>query len=628
MDNTKKPQINQKLLTSEQRDKLENYQHAQKQLQTLQDIADISQELLGVVDTLSSDEKSTSHNIGALLTDMRESLMALKDKEMPEMPDHAKPVVEAVSKLEKAITLAISKIDVKPVIDAPQVNVSPPSVDLKGVEKAVKEIPKAFAEAVKLMPKVEISEQDNSELLAAWRGISEQLVSIENATRMKPIPGSMTISNLADTPGITNAELRATPINVDTGTQKDIFGYQVIVQPYNQIELRGDDTDWASFVTETNLNGGDTAQASGLLNITSSTATNGSAILSSLDTVRYRPGVGVYGAGTMIFTAGVTGSNQYFGLGTSTAFANGVQFGYKGTSFGIRYMRGGVEQSFTAQADWDDPCLGAATSNFTRAGVAEALDPTKDNLYRFEAGLFGFAGWKAQVWSPDNGWITVYTHEHINTGTTPVFELNTFYMVASNVKTSGATNISMKTQCWAAGTGTALIRVGSTITDRSLAAPVIATLQAKNPAGVHGAINRTTGGNLKISVQEISDGLDIGAGNAGSETQRVSISTDDVNLSAIKTATAAIQAAQLPDGHNVTIDNPGDIGTPSTYTTRIDEASATVTYIGDAAIGSATSGALWRIKKIDTTSGTSITFADGDGNFNNIWDNRAALTYS
>ena len=49
-------------------------------------------------------------------------------------------------------------------------------------------------------------------------------------------------------------------------------------------------------------------------------------------------------------------------------------------------------------------------------------------------------------------------------------------------------------------------------------------------------IQASAGGNLKVSVEEMSDGLDIGAGNAGAETQRVSISTDDVNLSAIKTA--------------------------------------------------------------------------------------------
>jgi len=51
-------------------------------------------------------------------------------------------------------------------------------------------------------------------------------------------------------------------------------------------------------------------------------------------------------------------------------------------------------------------------------------------------------------------------------------------------------------------------------------------------------IDSTAGGNLKVSIQEISDGLDIGAGNADSETQRVSISTDDVNLSGILADTA------------------------------------------------------------------------------------------
>lgn len=289
-----------------------------------------------------------------------------------------------------------------------------------------------------------------------------------------------------------------------TSYNSDIFGYQVIVQPYNQIELRGDDSDWASFVAETNANGGDTAQSSGLLNITTSTAATGSAILASVDQVRYRPGVGVYGAGTMIFTTGTAGANQYFGLGTDTSFANGLAFGYKGTSFGIRYTRGGAEVSFIAQADWDDPCLGASTSSFTRGGTAEALDPLKDNLYRFEAGLFGFAGWRAQVWSPDNGWITVYTYEHINTGTVPVFTSNNFKMVASAVKTSGATNITMKTQCWAAGTGTALMRLGSAdLSDRTLSQTVRSVLAAKKPNGSYTNIDATAGGNLKVSLEEV-----------------------------------------------------------------------------------------------------------------------------
>ena len=63
--------------------------------------------------------------------------------------------------------------------------------------------------------------------------------------------------------------------------------------------------------------------------------------------------------------------------------------------------------------------------------------------------------------------------------------------------------------------------------------------------------------------------------------------------------------------------------------TRLDDTTtASVTYVGKAAIGTATSAASWQVQKIDETTGLVITWADGDADFNNIWDNRASLTYS
>lgn len=61
----------------------------------------------------------------------------------------------------------------------------------------------------------------------------------------------------------------------------------------------------------------------------------------------------------------------------------------------------------------------------------------------------------------------------------------------------------------------------------------------------------------------------------------------------------------------------------------IDDTSSTVSYFGFAEIGSLTSEALWKIKKM-TISGTvtSFYFADGNDNYDNIWDNRASLSYS
>jgi len=70
-------------------------------------------------------------------------------------------------------------------------------------------------------------------------------------------------------------------------------------------------------------------------------------------------------------------------------------------------------------------------------------------------------------------------------------------------------------------------------------------------------------------------------------------------------------------------------GIQTAFKTQIDEASATVTYIGYAAPNASTSAAVWRIIKIETSgTSTTTTFADGDNKFNNVWDNRASLTYN
>lgn len=66
----------------------------------------------------------------------------------------------------------------------------------------------------------------------------------------------------------------------------------------------------------------------------------------------------------------------------------------------------------------------------------------------------------------------------------------------------------------------------------------------------------------------------------------------------------------------------------SVYDTIVDEPNATTTYICEAAVGSASSAATWRVQRV-VVSGTlkTIRFA-GTGAFNQIADNRASLTYA
>lgn len=70
-------------------------------------------------------------------------------------------------------------------------------------------------------------------------------------------------------------------------------------------------------------------------------------------------------------------------------------------------------------------------------------------------------------------------------------------------------------------------------------------------------------------------------------------------------------------------------GSQVEYSQIIDEVSATVTYVGKAEPGSLDSAPAWQIKKI-TVSGTEtiITWADGNANFDNVWNDRASLTFN
>ena len=67
-----------------------------------------------------------------------------------------------------------------------------------------------------------------------------------------------------------------------------------------------------------------------------------------------------------------------------------------------------------------------------------------------------------------------------------------------------------------------------------------------------------------------------------------------------------------------------------TTRTDTDGGSPETIYKGTANPGTATSAAAWRMERITiaTDGDVSILYADGNDNFDNIWDNRASLSYS
>lgn len=253
MDNkTKKLQLNPAKLTPEQRDKLESWNQNKQVIQNLSDMADMMQEFISLLDKHLVTTDKTGQATGALLTDMRESLSAMKSKEAPKMPDYAKPVVAAVSKLETALTSAVKSIEVSPEVNVAAPNVST-TVDLKGVEKILKtEVPKAFKEAIKLIPEVEMPESDYTPLTTLMTEISEKLDSIDIGVRMKQAGVNAKITNTSD---ITNA----LPLNPGVD--------------YDYLDVQQTDSDTETYVFKTGGSSGTTVRTI-VINYTSSAKTD------------------------------------------------------------------------------------------------------------------------------------------------------------------------------------------------------------------------------------------------------------------------------------------------------------------------------------------------------------------
>jgi len=216
------PKLDPTKLTPEQRDKLEDYNLKKDTLQALNDMADMLQEAVGLLD--KNDATDKLDKMGALLVDMRGALRSLDAKEAPEQLDMAEPVVDAISKLEKALTAAV-KAQKAPVVnvpkqDAPSIQVAAPVVDTTKIEKLLKaDLPQALDKAIQ---SIVIPKTDNKDLAKLLKDVSEKLTSIDTAVRMKP-QAPTTVTTLEGT-GLV-PEVYDAITYTDTSTTVDTYRY-------------------------------------------------------------------------------------------------------------------------------------------------------------------------------------------------------------------------------------------------------------------------------------------------------------------------------------------------------------------------------------------------------------------
>jgi hypothetical protein len=213
-----------------------------------------------------------------------------------------------------------------------------------------------------------------------------------------------------------------------------IFGEQIVtVQHASLLESFQYHINTKTIMT-TVTNGGTVTQNDSMAILSSSTATNGSARIETKKRLRYRPGSEGYAIFTTLFeNGGVAGATQFAGIFDNT---DGYFLGFNGTDFcvgrrkdSVNYLTTDVNQDFLAK-----------------------YDPTKLNIFVIKYAWLGTTP-ITFYWLDNSGkWIQIKRLDIANTLTAPSISNPQLPMAVEVIKTSGASDIVIKTGSWNCGT--------------------------------------------------------------------------------------------------------------------------------------------------------------------------------
>ncbi len=268
----------------------------------------------------------------------------------------------------------------------------------------------------------------------------------------------------------------------------------------------------------------------------------------------------------------------------------------------------GVDAVFTGTGD---DCLGYTS-------VTVQLDASHDSAA---------SGMTFQFSTDNANWDDVYTFTYTAADGARRFQFavtGRYFRVVYTNGGTGQSHFRMQAILHRQSILTSIHRAGDDIDPDRSATLVKAVLIAQAAgSGDFTPIDATAGGNLKVSLEEASGGMDIGAGNAGSETLRVSIATDDVNASAIKTAVEGTLTVDNAGTFAVQVDDVGSVVDANNSTTTPLGGSATFTGTGTDLLGYSTVCVTLASDVDSAADGMTFQFSTDNSN----WDDVNTFTF-
>jgi len=385
-------------------------------------------------------------------------------------------------------------------------------------------------------------------------------------------------------------------------TNSDILGVSVTGRRNNEIELSFFDSFNTDLITNTTASGGSATISSGHARYRTGANVNGAARGETVFQCQYRPAHEQYAFFTAAFTTGVANSFQRIGIYDSN---NGAFIGYEGTSFGVT-LRSATVDTTIARANWNgDPLDGSVGSIFTRAGTPEAINLTYSNLYRVRFAWLGSASFIFEVFSPDAKWITFHTIRIPNSQLAPSIGTPNLPMKIECVKSSGgATDLSLYTACWAAGTTSDYSIITETLTDYTLANVTRSVIAGRSSTGggTYYNVKVNPSGSLITAIGDIT-------GIVGQDTMANSLPV------AIASNQSAIPITD--NGGSITVD--GTVAATQSGTWNITNVSGTVSLPTGAATESTLSSLNGKVTACNTGAVTiSAALPAGTNNIGDI----------
>lgn len=221
-----------------------------------------------------------------------------------------------------------------------------------------------------------------------------------------------------------------------------VFGETIVGSREDDISVQFQYSNSARDVTAAVSGSGATSNSTQQA-VVSITGAVGSAKLTSMDSVRYRPGHETTAQFTSVYVGAQAGVAQSHGVFNAT---NGIGFGTENGIFGVWILDGGVK-TFTPQSSFNgDKLDGTGESGFT-------IDITKMNIYMVNYGWLGIAPIIFSVYTGHiTGWRVAHVIDLVNIDAVPHIRNPTLPIAVEVVRTSGSGSAaSVRTSSWRAG---------------------------------------------------------------------------------------------------------------------------------------------------------------------------------